>query len=117
MTAPTSLTPEAVASATADLAGDSASFSRRYAGESARRQPAHTVFRHGGEAGTLALRPPLTSPMRRDVETDSSLSFTLAGHDRVLRRGPLIEERGRPARRAYSTGASAATAPTRERFL
>jgi hypothetical protein len=64
VTAPTSLTPGAIASATVDLAADNASFSRRCPGESARRQPVHTVyggaqvFRSNTAArlGTLALQ-------------------------------------------------------------
>jgi hypothetical protein len=38
------LTPEAIASATAGLAAENAAFSRRYPGETARRQPVHTVY-------------------------------------------------------------------------
>ena len=44
MTAETTLTPEAIASATAGLAAENASFSHRYPGETPRRQPVHTVY-------------------------------------------------------------------------
>jgi citrate lyase beta subunit len=44
MTPSTTLTPEAVASAMVELAADNAAFSRRYPGETARRQPVHTVY-------------------------------------------------------------------------
>jgi len=44
VTAETSLTPEAIASATAGLAAENASFSHRYPGETPRRQPVHTVY-------------------------------------------------------------------------
>ena len=44
MTPPTTLTPDAIASATLGLAAENAAFSRRYPGETARRQPAHTVY-------------------------------------------------------------------------
>jgi citrate lyase beta subunit len=44
VTAPTSLTPESIAAATAGLAEENAAFSRLYPGETARRQPVHTVY-------------------------------------------------------------------------
>jgi citrate lyase beta subunit len=44
VTPSTTLSSEAVASATAGLAAENAAFSRRYPGETARRQPVHTVY-------------------------------------------------------------------------
>jgi len=44
MTPPMTLTPDAIASATLALAAENAAFSRRYPGETARRQPVHTVY-------------------------------------------------------------------------
>jgi citrate lyase beta subunit len=44
VTIPTTLTPEAIAAATQGLAGESASLTRRYPGETPGRQPVHTVY-------------------------------------------------------------------------
>ena len=67
MTAETTLTPEAIASATAGLAAENAAFSHRYPGETPRRQPVHTVY-GGAQVFRSDTAPRLGALAQRSLE-------------------------------------------------
>jgi citrate lyase beta subunit len=89
VTAETSLTPEAIASATAGLAAENAAFSGRYPGETARRQPVHTVY--GGaqvfKADTAAKLGALALHMLVEFAPDAEAFGTAVGLPPALAQG------------------------------
>src|SRR6266498_3550793 len=103
MTTPTSLTPEEIFSTAPELSRANADFGKRYPGESARRQPVHTVY--GGaqvfrsdsalKLGGLALRS--LEEFGPDPETFASTSRTATETARMPRRTAT-----QPPRRAKS---------------